>query len=76
MKNSLIDDINIERIDEFTFLGLNLDTNLNLKEKKISNKCSKTIGILNRLKHILPLHITVLLYNTLILSHNNYCIMA
>ena len=42
---------------------------------KISNNCSKTIGVLNRLKYVLPLDIKVLLYNTLILSHINYCIM-
>ena len=43
--------------------------------EKISNQCSKTIGILNRLKHVLPLDITVLLYNTLPFSHINYCII-
>ena len=72
-----IDDAYIERVDEFNFLGLTLDTNLNWRKhtEKISNKCSKTIGILNRLKYVLPLDIKVLLYNTLILSHINYCIM-
>ena len=34
------------------------------------------IGILNRLKYVLPLEIKKLLYNSLILSHINYCIMA
>ena len=34
------------------------------------------IGILNRLKYVLPLAIKILLYNTLILPHINYCIMA
>ena len=43
--------------------------------EKISNQCSKTIGILNRLKHVLPLDITVLLYNTLPFSNINYCII-
>ena len=72
-----IDDAYIERVDEFNFLGLTLDTNLNWRKhtEKISNKCSKTIGVLNRLKYVLPLDIKVLLYNTLILSHINYCIM-
>ena len=72
-----IDDVYIERVDELNFLGLTLDTNLNwIKHtEKISNKCSKTIGVLNRLKYVLPLDIKVLLYNTLILSHINYCIM-
>ena len=72
-----IDDVYIERVDEFNFLGLTLDTNLNWRKhtEKISNKCSKTIGVSNRLKYVLPLDIKVLLYNTLILSHINYCIM-
>ena len=41
---------------------------------KIANKCSKTTGVLNKLKHVLPLDIKTLLYNSLILSHINYCI--
>ena len=39
-----IDNIDIEKVEEFNFLGLNIDTKLNWK-KKPSNKCSKTIGI-------------------------------
>ena len=72
-----IDDVYIDRVDEFNFLGFTLDTNLNWRKhtENISNKCSKTIGVLNRLKYVLPLDIKVLLYNTLILSHINYCIM-
>ena len=65
-------------MEEFNFLGLTIDTNLNWKKihtEKISNKCSKTIGIPNRLKHVLPLEILIILYNTLILPHINYCIM-
>ncbi len=35
------------------------------------------IGILNRLKYVLPLGIkNNVIYNTLILPHINYCIMA
>ena len=68
-----IDDVLIESVDEFNFLGLSLDTNLNCRKTKKNG--SKTIGILNRLKHVLPLDVKVLLYNTLIFSHMNYCIM-
>ena len=72
-----IDNTTIEKVDEFNFLGLNLDSNLNWKQhtEEISNKCAKMIGILNRLKYILLLEIFIL-YNSLILSHINYCIMA
>ena len=50
-----IDNINIKQVKEFNFLGLIIDTNLNWKRhtEKISNACSKMIGILNQLKHVL-----------------------
>ena len=46
-----IDGVNIEKVEEFNFLGLTMDTNLNWKKHtdKISNKCSKITGVLNRL---------------------------
>ena len=34
------------------------------------------IGILNRLKYVLPLGIKIMLYNYLMLPHIKYCIMA
>ena len=73
-----IDNVIIEKVDEFNFLGLTMDTNLNWKKhsEKICNKFTKMIGILNRLKYVLPLGIKIMLYNTLILTHINYCIMA
>ena len=42
----------------------------------MSIKCSKTVGILNKLKLILPINIKILLYNTLLIPHINYCLMA
>ena len=73
-----IDNTNIDRVEEFNFLGLTIDTHLKWKKhtNKISNKCSKLTGILNRLKYVFPQYIKCLLYNTLILPHINYCIMA
>ena len=43
---------------------------------KISNKCSKITGVLNRLKLLFPQEIKCLLYNSLIVPHINYCITA
>ena len=73
-----IDNVIIEKVDEFSFLGLTMDTNLNWKRhsQNICNKCTKMIGILNILKYVLPLGIKIMLYNSLILPHINYCIMA
>ena len=47
-----IDNVIIEKVDEFNLLGLTMDTNLNWNKhsEKIYNKCTKMIGILNRLK--------------------------
>ena len=62
-------------MEEFNLLGLTSDTNLNWGKKTLKNikqNCSKIVGILNRLKHVLPLEIKILLYNTLILSHQLY----
>ena len=49
-----VDTMIIERVKEFNFLGLMLDTNLNWKKPiaKVSNACSRKIGILNKLKRV------------------------
>ena len=39
---------------------------------KLSVKCCRILGILNRLKRILPLNIKIILYNSLMLPHLNY----
>ena len=76
--NLQINNTNIEKVDEFNFLGLTLDTNISWKNhyNNTSNKISRTIGVLNKIKHILPQHIKVIIYNTLVLPHLNYCITA
>ncbi len=69
----MIDDTIIERVQEFNFLGLTLNENLNWKNhiNKISNIISRRIGILNKLKYFLPQQIKILIYNALVLSHQN-----
>ena len=69
---------NIEKVNEFNFLGLTLDTRLDWKRhsNNTSNKISRTIGVLNKLKNVLPQHIKTIIYNTLILPHLNYCILC
>ena len=70
-----INNTNIEKVEEFNFLGLTLDTHLNWKihSENIYNRVS---GILNNLKYILPERIKLLLYNALLLPHINYCLMT
>ena len=63
---------------EFNFLGLTLDECLNWKPhvQKISNKISRIIGALCRLKNYLPKHILRTIYNSLILSHLQYAVLT
>ena len=60
-----INNTNIEKAEQFKFLGLTLDSNLNWKKHSdnIINQCSQIIGILNRLKQLFPQSITIMLYN-------------
>ncbi len=74
----MIDETIIERVAEFNILGLTLDENLNWKShiNKISNTISKSMGILNKLKHFIPIKNKILIYNSLVLSHLNFEILA
>ena len=73
-----INNIAIERVTHFNFLGLIIDCNLNWKKHldHISLKISKAIGIMHRLKSIYPEHILLNIYNALILPHFNYCLLS
>ena len=55
-----------------------MDTHLNSKKHSeiVSTKCSRIIGIFNKLKHVLPLRIKIMLYNALLLPHINDCLMT
>ena len=73
-----VDDTAIDYVDYFNLLGLTIDYRMTWKNHtiNISNKCLRVIGILNRITHVILINIRILLYNTLILSHLNYCITA
>ena len=68
----------IEYIQEFNFLGLTLDSSLSFKSHltKIGNKISRVIGLLHKLKHIFPSYILRMIYNSLILPHMDYSLLA
>ncbi len=74
----MIDETTIERVAEFNFLGLTLDENLSWKShiNNISNRISKSMSILNKLKHFIPIKTKILIYNSLVLSHLNFGILA
>ena len=67
-----IDERVIHRVHKYTFLGVFID------EKKhhiteIESKVSRSIGVINRLKHVVPLEILKTLYCSLVLPYLSYC---
>ena len=68
----------IERVNTFKFLGVLLDNKLSWGAhiNLLSNKLSRTIGILSRLKKILPCNVLLLIYNSLFTSYINYAITS
>ena len=73
-----INDSEIERIQEFNFLGLTINENLDWSShcNKIAFKTSRTLEIMNISKHELPSAIFKLMYDALIMSHFQYCITS
>ena len=73
-----INDMPIERVTEFKFLGVLLDSNLTWSPhcNYIDNKLSRICGVVSRLKHYVPTHILTIIYNSLFLSHISYGITS
>lgn len=73
-----INDIEIERVSNFNFLGTIVNENLSWKPHAdhISNKISKYIGIMNKLKRFLPTRILRILYCSMIQSLLNYSLLV
>jgi hypothetical protein len=73
--NICIDGNIIERVCFTKFLGVYIDEDLNFKHHtaQISKKISKSLGILNRVKYILPRKTLVTLYRTMIHPYLSYC---
>ena len=72
--NEKINNSSVEVVDEFKFLGIFIDKHLvwSTHAEFIANNISKYTGVINKLKHTLPLQILLTLYNTLILPHLHY----
>ena len=68
----------IEYVNNFNFLGITLNNHLNWDSRinKVAHKISRTTGILNKLKIFLPQHILRTMYNSIILPHISYGILA
>ena len=67
----------IKQVNEFIFLGITINNHMdwNSHITNISNKITKTMGIMNRIKKSIPLQILNLMYNSLILPHIYLCIL-
>ncbi len=67
----------IEHTDSYSFLGLTLHKNLKWNEHvtNICLKVSRSIGIVSKIKYVVPKRILMMLYNTFIMSHFNYCLI-
>ena len=72
-----IDDHPIARVSDFNFLGTTITETLDWSHHidKISNKVSRIIGIINKLKNVLLRYTLQTMYNYLIVPHFNYCIL-
>ena len=70
--------IALERKDYIKYLGVFLDKHLSWKPHidYISLKISKTIGLISKLRHSVPVQILISLYNSLILPYLSYGIVA
>ena len=68
----------IEQVQNLNFLGITINQHLTWNDHigVISNKILRSITILNRLKHYLPVYTLKVLYNSLILSQLTYGILA
>ena len=65
----------IEHVKYFKFLGILFDENLTCKchINIVTNKLSKVLGILNRLKHVYPQNALLsIIYHSLFATHLNY----
>ena len=73
-----INGIELERLDHIKCLGVILDDNMSWKPHldMLANKISKYTGILNKLKHYLPIYTLRTLYFSMIYSNLNYGILV
>ena len=70
-----IDNMLLERQNDTKFLGVILSSDLkwNKHVDTVVNKITKTIGIISKVRHFLPISITRTLYLTLVEPYINYC---
>ena len=65
----------ISRVDSMNFLGVFIDSHLSWSDhiSHVKNQVSKGVGVLSKLKHILPRKVPRTIYVSLIFPHLSYC---
>jgi len=78
LPNITINNIKIAHMESVKFLGVHVDEYLSWKPhiNMLNQKLSKSMFIINKVKHILPPHVLQTLYYTLFHSHLSYGILA
>ena len=73
-----INDVIIERVDQFKFLGIIIHETLSWKfhTDMIRMKISKVVGVMRRLRNYISTQVLLKIYNALILSHLHYGILC
>ena len=71
----IISNTKIERKSESRFLGVIVDEKLNWNKhiQTLKSKMSKYVGVMCKLKFQIPLKARLLIYNSLVQSHLNFC---
>ena len=73
-----INNMDIKQVESFNFLGITLSENLTWKmhTNLVSNKIARYLGIMKKLKTFIPTYILKSIYNSLILPHLSYGVLA
>ena len=76
--NLTIDNVDIERVRKFDFMGVTNTDTLTWRDhtSKLANKISKSVGVMSRLKFMLHEDTLKLIYNSLVLPHFYFSILA
>jgi len=70
-----IESFKVKGVESCKFLGAYLDEKMTWKThiEEITSKMSKRVGIISRIKHILPKYILHTSYYTMIFPYSHYC---
>ncbi len=72
--NLKVGDKHIKQVNEAKLLGIIIDESITWDKHiyKMSNKISKKLGLLKRLKTFIPSNMLIMLFNCLVLPHFDY----